>query len=189
MMVSNEGSNARAGAGPPTSWCEEAAFTEMFRTHYRAVRAFAAVSAPAPDVDDVVAETFAVAWRRCRDLPDGWVRGWLLGTARNVVRNSRRRRARADRFVARFGWLQPSSGPGEPVVGAEELEAVRSGLGSLSESDQEVLVLAGWFELSTDELALTLGVSNNTAAVRLHRARQRLRDAVDDGEFGEEVVA
>src|SRR5688572_8832473 len=117
-MVSNDDSEL----------CGEAAFTEMFRDQYRAVRAFAAVSVPAPEVDDVVAETFAVAWRRCADLPETWVRGWLLGTARNVVRNSRRRRARADRFVARFGWLQASNEASEPLVGVAELEAVRSGL-------------------------------------------------------------
>ncbi|MFT3852276.1 MAG: sigma-70 family RNA polymerase sigma factor [Ilumatobacteraceae bacterium] len=158
----------------------EESFTEMFREQYPAVRAFAASLTSAVDVDDVVAETFAVAWRRRDDLPVEWVRGWLLGTARNVVRNDRRRGRRADRFVARLPWLQPTT-PRDLAVDVAELDALRVALASLSEADQEVLVLAGWFELSPDELAVALGVTANAATVRLHRARTRLRDAAAQG--------
>lgn len=160
----------------------------MYRTHYRAVRSYAAVLMPAADVDDAVAETFAVAWRRCADIPESWQRGWLLGTARNVVRNGRRGASRADRFVARLGWLTPAPPSADPTAAVTELETVRAALGSLSESDQEVLVFAGWFELSTDELAEALSVSKNTASVRLHRARTRLREAVDRLDESDEVA-
>lgn len=166
--------------GEPLGLTSEESFTEMFREQYPAVRAFASSLASVVDVDDVVAETFAVAWRRRDDLPVEWVRGWLLGTVRNVVRNDRRRGRRADRFVARLPWLQPIA-PRDHAVDVAELDALRVALASLSEADQEVLVLAGWFELSPDELAVALGATANAATVRLHRARTRLRDAVAQG--------
>lgn len=157
---------------------EEERFEAMYRAQYPAVRAYASALTSSLELDDVVADTFAVAWRKRDDLPAEWVRGWLLGTVRNVIRNGHRRKRRVDRFVARLGWLQPGETTLD-MTGAAELAVVRTALGSLSDSDQEVLVLAGWFELSSEELGVALDVSSNTAAVRLHRARARLRDAVE----------
>lgn len=120
---------------------EAAWFTSMYRSQYPMVRAYAAALTSSLEVDDVVAEAFAVAWRRRRELPDQWLRGWLLGTVRNVVRNGHRRRRRADRFVARLAWLQPVGAVEDPAAVAAELAVVRTALGSLSDADQEVLVL------------------------------------------------
>jgi len=50
----------------------------------------------------------------------------------------------------------------------------------LSNSDQEVLVLVAWFDLTPESLAVALGVSKNASAVRLHRARIRLRDSMNN---------
>jgi RNA polymerase sigma-70 factor (ECF subfamily) len=55
------------------------------------------------------------------------------------------------------------------------LEAFRHAFGSLSTTDREVLLLADWDGLVGADLAAALGVSKSTAAVRLHRARNRLR--------------
>ena len=44
----------------------------------------------------------------------------------------------------------------------------------LGQADREVLRLAAWEELQPAEIAAVLGCSANAAAVRLHRARQRL---------------
>ena len=52
------------------------------------------------DADDVVAETFAVAWRRIDVVPDPAI-GWLIVTARNVV-NGRRRTERKHVDLARL---------------------------------------------------------------------------------------
>ena len=45
----------------------------------------------------------------------------------------------------------------------------------LREPDREILRLTAWEGCTTDELATVLGCSANAAAVRLHRARRRLR--------------
>jgi RNA polymerase sigma-70 factor (ECF subfamily) len=51
-------------------------------------------------------------------------------------------------------------------------------LGSLSAADQELLLLVAWERLSSEQLAEMLGLSRGTVAVRLHRARRRLRRAL-----------
>src|ERR1700684_1138276 len=65
-------------------------FDDLFDQHYAAVRAYVARrSVAAGSIDDVLSETFLVAWRRIDTVPvDGLP--WLLGVARRVVDNQRR---------------------------------------------------------------------------------------------------
>ena len=52
-------------------------------------------------------------------------------------------------------------------------------LGRLSPADQEVLRLTAWEDLGVDEVAVVLGCGSRAAAMRLHRARRRLRAEID----------
>ena len=73
------------------------------------------------------------------------------------------------------GFRDPGT-PG-PDTGLEMAD-VRAALATLSGIDQEILRLIGWEELTVAEAAGVLGCSRATAAVRLHRARRRLTDAM-----------
>lgn len=53
-------------------------------------------------------------------------------------------------------------------------------LATLNDLDQEILRLVGWEELTVSEAAKVLGCTGATAAVRLHRARRRLAEAMSD---------
>lgn len=50
-------------------------------------------------------------------------------------------------------------------------------LRTLSKQDREILLLSTWEDLSSQDIAVTLGISAGTARVRLHRARQHLSEA------------
>ena len=82
---------------------EEARLEALFCDHFSAVRSYARRRAPESMVDDVVAETFLVAWRRIDDLPDE-VRPWLLGVARKTLstqlRSARRRSSLVEKLSA-----------------------------------------------------------------------------------------
>ncbi|MBX6767094.1 MAG: RNA polymerase, partial [Actinomadura rubrobrunea] len=60
--------------------------------------AYAAARAGRQIADEVVSETFAVAWRRLRDVPDPPL-PWLLGVARNVLRENHRAERRREAFA------------------------------------------------------------------------------------------
>lgn len=126
------------------------------------------------DLDDVVSETLSVAWRRFDAVPDADV-AWMIGVARNVLRNQQRARRRRDAAEAR---VRPSdvSSSAEEIVVADEV--VRRALAQLSETDREVLLLSVWDGLSTPEIARALSLSPETAAVRLSRATSRFREFV-----------
>ncbi|NVI89158.1 hypothetical protein HUX53_18225, partial [Actinomadura sp. BRA 177] len=55
----------------------------MYDAYRQNVWAHAAGRAGRQAADEVVSETFAIAWRRFADVPDSAL-PWLLGVARNV---------------------------------------------------------------------------------------------------------
>lgn len=122
--------------------------------------------------DDVVAETFLVAWRRLDDVPPRPL-PWLYGVAHRVLANHYRGVARHDRLEARVSAVAPRA-----ALPCEVDDDVPAAFAGLSPRDREVLALAAWEELDAVEIAVVLGCSPNAAALRLSRARQRFRLAL-----------
>jgi RNA polymerase sigma-70 factor (ECF subfamily) len=160
----------------PADEQRRAAFELLFRAHYRSVENFVTSRYGSTDCDAVLSRTFEVAWRRLEDIPSDATRGWLISVARNCARNelrgNRRRRERFDEMTAAVGQ-RPETAP--PPISAGTLDTFRHAFSKLSPADREVLLLADWDGLVGADLAAALGVSKSTAAVRLHRARTRLR--------------
>lgn len=152
-------------------------FRELYDDNFPAVRNYCIRRLPASEVNDAVAEVFMVAWRRIEEAPHGdEARLWLFGVARNVVRNADRSSRRWMRLNLRLRGVAPEPNPSPEtlVVRRSGDERVLAALGSLSESDQEVLRLSAWEELSTAEIAVLLGVDPHAVTMRLSRARNRL---------------
>jgi len=147
-------------------------FEQLFDAHYSAVSGYAHRRAAPGDAEDAVGETFLVAWRRIDDVPRE-AKPWLLGVARRVLANQRRAGARRAALTERVTR--------EPT-GRDELERspTLAALRRLSDGDREVLLLAAWDGLTTAEAAAVLGCSPTAAKVRLHRARRRLRGALEE---------
>jgi RNA polymerase sigma-70 factor, ECF subfamily len=147
----------------------EQRFRAAYDEHVRAVAAFALRRAPtAADAEDVVAETFLVAWRRFGEAPDD-LRPWLFGVARHVLRHQYRSEARRDALSARLAGALRGLGAGADG-GGWLVEALRE----LPENDRDVLTLTAWEGLSHSEAGRVLGCTPAAVAVRLHRARRRL---------------
>jgi RNA polymerase sigma-70 factor (ECF subfamily) len=126
----------------------------------------------------VVAETFLIAWRRLDAMPAGdGDRLWLYGVARHTLANQHRSERRRDRLAERLRRELPAALHSVPAP-APETGAIRAALGRLGSDDQEILRLAGWEELRPDQIATVLGISQVAARSRLHRARRRLRAAL-----------
>jgi RNA polymerase sigma-70 factor (ECF subfamily) len=151
----------------------EERFEGLFREHYAAIRAYALRRAPRDAAQDVVADTFLVAWRRLDDVPADAL-PWLYGVARRVLANERRsvtRRTALDRRLADTVVRVPAADVGEAIGDAERL---RAAVASLSPRHRETLMLVAWEGLSGARAARAAGCSAATFAVRLHRARARL---------------
>ena len=147
-------------------------FETLFRRTYPRVAAYARVIAPA-EVEDVVAETYAIAWRRRERIPDGAELGWLIGVARRVALNHRRSERRLGALRARLATQRDAASvePSELIADDELRAAVRA----LPPRDREALLLTSWFDLSPADAAQAVGVTAAAFRMRLARARRRLR--------------
>lgn len=125
------------------------------------------------DAEDVVAEVFAIAWRK-RDVTMVDSRAWLLGVARRVMANHVRAQGRRAALTERLRASPASAVPNETGL-VRELDELRRALARLRPADREVIALLASAELSTAELAEALACSPASAATRVHRARRRLR--------------
>ncbi|HVM00873.1 MAG TPA: sigma-70 family RNA polymerase sigma factor [Egibacteraceae bacterium] len=161
---------------------DEERFEELFVAHYGDVLAYAVRRCPSrQDAEDVVAETFAVAWRRIGEIPeDGHARMWLFGVAHRVRLNQARAMQRRHNLFKRMTWaVRPAAMRGleTQVVEREHLGAALRGLSAL---DREVLQLHVWEHLGVDQIAATLQISPVAVWKRLQRARDRLAGALSD---------
>jgi RNA polymerase sigma-70 factor (ECF subfamily) len=185
----------------------ERRFRLLYEEHYRSIQAYAVRRVePADDVADVVAEVFTIAWRRLARIPEPPAdRLWLYGVARRVaagkIRSARRRRQLTARLQASHAAhrnpgahdQESAEGLGQLLVhgavadgavadGAERDGTARDRLAAaiagLRPAEREALALVLWDELSHAEAAQVLGCSVNAVAIRVHRAKARLRDAL-----------
>ena len=159
----------------PADEQRRAVFEHLFRTHYRSIENFVTSRYPSIDCDAVLSCTFEVAWRRLDDVPPEATRGWLITVARNCARNEMRGARRRRRHVDELAVIAQHS-PTEPdPISRLTLDAFRNAFNRLSPDDREILLLADWDGLVGDDLGAALSIPKATAAVRLHRARTRLR--------------
>jgi len=151
-----------------------ARFENLYHACVARVYAYARRRSPADIAEDVVADTFAVAWRRLESVPDPAL-PWLLATARRVLANRTRSDLRRARLLGRLqenALTQPAAdrGPGSGR-GAEVIVA----LDRLPPREREAVILVAWDGLGGAEAAAVAGCTRTAFAVRLHRARRRLR--------------
>jgi RNA polymerase sigma-70 factor (ECF subfamily) len=117
------------------------------------------------------------AWSRAHLWRQGNIRGWLFTIMHNVSINARRRDFRVPPVTSldRPG-LEPSTRPSQED--RLSVGALRAALDSLPQDQQAVILLVGLEEFSYAETAEILGVPIGTVMSRLHRGRERLRQAL-----------
>jgi RNA polymerase sigma-70 factor (ECF subfamily) len=158
----------------PEAWRTQR-FRLLYESSYVDLQAYCRRRVAPFAVDDVVADAFLVAWQRLDDVT-GDPRPWLFGVAHNLIRNRRRKDARSvilhDVLVSEIMTRQGVDDP----LGVDEVQALVEALHAMKEADAELLRLAAWEGLPHADIAVVLGCSENAVAIRLHRARGRLRD-------------
>lgn len=159
----------------------KAAFRTIYEQHYGSVLGFVLRRHAREGAEDVVQETFLVAWRRFVDLPEAPL-PWLYGTARKVLANRRRGETRTGALKAKIAATGEDEESRPAVWAAVGGRTVRTALAGLPEADREILVLIAWEGLSPAEAATVLGCSGAAARARLFRARRRFARALDTAE-------
>ena len=174
---------------------DDRAFERMVRAHVGRLHALALRLLQNPaDADEVVQESFLSAYRNLGNFRgDSQLGTWLHRIAVNASLQRLRRRKRQgdegelDALLPRFGedgypehfherWVQTAE---ELATRAETREQVRRMIDKLPDNYRTVLILRDIEELDTAEVAQLLELAPGTVKVRLHRARQALRNLLE----------
>jgi RNA polymerase sigma-70 factor (ECF subfamily) len=124
--------------------------------------------------EDVLADVLLVLWRRLDVLPPAAL-PYAYGVARNCLANAERSRRRQQRVAAKVAALDPP----RAVVPLDVPDPrVAAALERLRPAEAELLRLWAWEELAPSEIAAVLGITANAASIRLHRAREKLKDQI-----------
>ena len=164
-------------------------FAQLYHRHAAELLRYVARRLGHALADDVVGETFLIAFRRRTryDRTRAKALPWLYGIAANLISQHRRSELRAYRALARTGVdpvAQTSGSDADAVEGKVTAQAsapaIAAALRSLSEGDRHVLLLIAWADLSYDEVAEALRIPLGTVRSRLNRARRKMRAALPE---------
>lgn len=161
---------------------DERAFSELYERHVGTIYNYLFRRlADWSEAEDLTAVVFLEAFRRRREvvIVEGKLLPWLYGMATNVLRNRRRALWRHRHLVA-----QLASQPGTKAVpdlairaeAARQMRSVLKHIAKLPRSQQDVIALCVWSDLSYAEAAAALGVPIGTVRSRLSRARAALAE-------------
>lgn len=154
-------------------------FNELWEAYAARVLAYATRHVGPDAAQEVVAETFLVAWRRLAEVP-GQPLPWLIVVARNTVANHRRSGYRQAALRDELARLEATAAPAPTADDAVAHRAeVLAALAAMSPKEREALLLVAWDGLGVAEAAIAAGCSTSAMHVRLFRARRRLRSVTE----------
>ncbi|GAA5142949.1 hypothetical protein GCM10023340_07270 [Nocardioides marinquilinus] len=158
-----------------TSEARRTRFEDVVTPAVEPLRRFLARRTDPATADDVLGDVLLVCWRRIDEVPDDAL-PWAYGVARLCLANAERSSRRQRRVAGRVATLDPPATVGPAAPGSPADDAVRAALAALPERDAELLRLWAWEQLTASEIAVVLDVTPNAASIRLHRAREKLRE-------------
>jgi RNA polymerase sigma-70 factor (ECF subfamily) len=161
---------------------KEAAFAELYRSHYRRVRSLCRqILGSTPAAEDAAQEAFERAFRRFASYDEAQSFGaWIMTIARHHCLDVVRRRG-LER--AHFGSETEDVAAAETadddalltLIGAERAGALNLALAALPERYRIPLALAYFGDASYDDIATALGITRTHVGALVCRAKQALR--------------
>lgn len=167
---------------------KEAAFGELYQTHYRQVRGLCRqLLGTAERAEDAAQEAFLRAYRSFEryDASQSFA-AWIMSIARNHCLDLLRRRSKeAALFGSEADEVAAAESPDtdgfSATLTAERAAGVNAAVAKLPERYRVPLALAYYADADYDEIATALGITRTHVGVLLCRAKQRLRELLAEG--------
>lgn len=157
------------------------ALEPLMLTHQQAVFRLAYLLLGDPDdAEDVAQETFLRAWKYLKRFDDTRpLRPWLLSITSNLASNKRRSAGRhVSALMRSFQNEPPPDTVEEKNVQHTESHALWKAVQTLNITDQQIVYLRYFLDLSVSETAEALNVAEGTVKSRLSRALEKLRKVI-----------
>ncbi|MGE5594732.1 MAG: RNA polymerase sigma factor [Hyphomicrobiales bacterium] len=171
----------RAAARDPAAW------EVLFEQHYSRVYAFLRLRVPNPaEAEDLASQVFEIAYTRAASFDYRGVRigAWLIGIARNLLRDRAKR-------LARRGFeeeLDDTHAPPEADLAeaADLRRDLAAAMHTLTEDQQTVLSLRFLLDRSVAETAVVMQRSEDAVKNLQRRALAAMQRALDDAGYRED---
>ena len=165
----------RAASGDAAAW------EPLMQAHQEAVFRLCYLLLGDPDdAEDVAQETFLRAWNHLKRFdPTRPLRPWLLSIASNL--SSNRRRSAGRYLAALTRAFREEAAPvniEENNMQSTQANDLWKAVQTLHMSDQQIIYLRYFLDLSVQETAQVLGVAEGTVKSRLNRAIEKLRKII-----------
>lgn len=162
---------------------DQTAWITLIKEHQQALFRLAYLILGDPDdAEDVAQEAFIRAYRNLDRFKDQYpLRPWLLRIATNLARNRKRSLGRYWAAITRFGRNQNEilQKPLEKTSARKyQSEMLWQAVKQLRKTDQDVIYLRFFMDLSVEETAQVLEIAPGTVKSRQHRSLNRLETVI-----------
>ena len=160
------------------------AFTQLIQRYERAVYNLCYRMLGNPnEAEDAAQEAFLRAYKAIRRYDPGRkFSTWVMSIASNYCIDQLRKKRLLTLSFDEMPYLDISDrrpGPEGTLLRGEMETDVRELLAELGDTDRAAVIMRYWHELSYDEIAEALRLTNSAVKSRLHRARRALAAAWD----------
>jgi len=147
-------------------------FTSTYRQLLPQITKYLARRVNPSDVEELASRIFEIAWMKRTQAPKDFELPWLYRIAGYVVANHRRSETSKLRFLATF--LPVDSAPSPEEIAISDL-SLSEAWAKLTPSERQVIALSSFEGLDNAQAAKVLEVSANAFALRLSKAKGKLR--------------
>jgi len=150
-------------------------FTATYRELLPQITKYLARRVNPSDVEELASRIFEIAWIKRAQAPKGFELPWLYRIAGYVVANHRRSESSKLRFLAVF--LPVDSAPSPEEIAISDL-SLSEAWAKLTPGERQVISLSSFEGLDNDQAAKVLEISTNAFALRLSKAKGKLRQLI-----------
>ena len=126
---------------------DEIWFRDLYRNYYKDLLAYSWRRTNQTTAEDIVADTFLIAWKKRVEIPEGNERIWLFGVARNLILNNARASQRKNALLQKLRY-QPSSDQTTSDttnnIDDQSSSELLAALNQLPPFEKEILMLICW---------------------------------------------
>lgn len=156
-------------------------FHELYQKYSRDVYRFAYwVCGNSQDAEDITSETFIRALTSSEEIRSETVKGYLLTIAKNLAYKRSKREKRLVSLDQES--IESDSHPAQVVEDQISVQTAMRFIQTLPEADRMALILRIEHNLPYEEIAGMLNISLSAAKVKVHRARIKLAEYVQEQE-------
>ena len=157
------------------------AFGELYRRYICRIYRYVRSQVPHQQAEDLTAQVFFKALKSAETFRgDSRYQAWIFRIARNTISSSRRRKREVSFEPQDLPEkADPAPSPATQVVLEESRRVLTRTVSALPPAQRAVVALRYLSDLSIDEVAQITSRSRGAVRILLHRARSRLRHALE----------